>query len=100
MIWAGVSLVFLLLLNETYAPVLLQRKAKKLRKDNDDERYWSRYDIRVGFWELMRINLKRPFVMALTEPICIFWNVYIAITYGKSACNSPTSSYACVSELS
>ncbi|EXJ59582.1 hypothetical protein A1O7_03728 [Cladophialophora yegresii CBS 114405] len=82
MIWGGVSCVLLILLGETYAPVLLQRKAKKLRKENDDERYWSRYDIRVGFWELMRINLKRPFVMALTEPICMFWNVYISICYG------------------
>ncbi|KAJ9611095.1 hypothetical protein H2200_004278 [Cladophialophora chaetospira] len=82
MIWAGSALLFLVLLKETYAPVLLQRKAKKLRKENDDERYWSRYDIRVGFWELMRINLKRPFVMALTEPICMFWNIYISITYG------------------
>jgi multidrug resistance protein len=85
MIWAGVAVVFLLVLNETYAPVLLQRRAKKLRKENDDERYWSRYDIRVGFLELMRINLRRPFVMALTEPICIFWNVYISITYGMSS---------------
>jgi multidrug resistance protein len=82
MIWAGVAFVLLLILDETYAPVLLQRRAKKLRKENDDERYWSRYDIRVGFWELMRINLKRPFVMALTEPICMFWNVYISICYG------------------
>jgi multidrug resistance protein len=84
MIWGGVSFVFLVLLQETYAPVLLQRRAKKMRKENDDERYWSRYDIRVGFWELMRINLRRPFVMALTEPICIFWNVYISICYGTS----------------
>lgn len=84
MIWAGCALVFLFLLKETYAPVLLQRKAKKMRKENNDERYWSRYDIRVGFWQLMRINLKRPFVMALTEPICMFWNIYISITYGTS----------------
>jgi multidrug resistance protein len=83
MIWGGTALFLLLFLKETYAPVLLQRKAKKARKDNDDERYWSRYDIRVGFWELMRINLRRPFVMALTEPICIFWNVYISICYGE-----------------
>ena len=82
MIWAGVAFGMLLILNETYGPVLLQRRAKKLRKQNDDERHWSRYDIRVGFWELMRINLKRPFVMALTEPICMFWNIYISITYG------------------
>ena len=84
MIWAGCAFGLLLFMKETYAPVLLQRRAKKLRKENDDERYWSRYDIRVGFWELLRINLKRPFVMAITEPICIFWNVYIAICYGQT----------------
>ena len=84
MIWAGCALALLLFLDETYTPVLLQRRAKKLRKDNDNERYWSRYDHRVGFWQLMRINLKRPFVMALTEPICIFWNVYISLIYGQS----------------
>ena len=85
MIWAGTAFGFLMLLKETYAPVLLQKKAKKLRHENDDERYWSRYDIRVGFVELMKINLRRPFVMAVREPICIFWNVYISLIYGLSS---------------
>jgi hypothetical protein len=31
----------------------------------------------------MKTNLSRPFVMAVKEPICIFWNIYIAIIYGK-----------------
>lgn len=113
MIWAGCAFVLLCVLKETYSPVLLQRRAKTLRREKDDERYWSRYDIRVGFWELMRINLKRPFVMAATEPICIFWNVYISIIYGAlssflslrscmSAWTDDTShqaSYTCVSLL-
>lgn len=82
MICSGVAFGLLLLLRETYAPVLLQRKTKKLRHEHGDDRYWCRYDIRVGFVELMKINLKRPFVMAVTEPICIFWNVYISLIYG------------------
>lgn len=84
MIWAGTALVGLVLFQETYAPALLQKKAKKIRHEEDDERYWSRYDVRVGFVELMKINLSRPFVMAATEPICIFWNVYISLIYGLS----------------
>ncbi|KEF62595.1 uncharacterized protein A1O9_00568 [Exophiala aquamarina CBS 119918] len=82
LIWAGVSFLLLVTVRETYSPVLLQRKAAKLRKDNDDSRYWSRYDIKVGFIELMKINLSRPFIMAVTEPICIFWNAYISLIYG------------------
>lgn len=27
------------------------------------------------------MNLSRPFVMAATEPICIFWNLYIGLIY-------------------
>ncbi|EXJ67002.1 uncharacterized protein A1O5_09648 [Cladophialophora psammophila CBS 110553] len=82
MIWGGCAFVLLILLKETYAPVLLQRRAKNLRRVHDDERYWSRYDIRVGFVELMKINLSRPFIMAVQEKICIFWNLYISIVYG------------------
>jgi len=81
-IWAGVAFLMISTIRETYSPVLLQRRAAKLRKDNDDSRYWSRYDIKVGFVELMKINLSRPFVMAVTEPICIFWNSYISLLYG------------------
>lgn len=84
MIAGGVALVFMVFVPETYAPALLQTKAKKLRKERDDERYWSQYDVNVAFLELMKVNLSRPFIMAVTEPICIFWNLYIAILYGWS----------------
>ncbi|EXJ84919.1 hypothetical protein A1O3_05594 [Capronia epimyces CBS 606.96] len=82
MIWAGTAWAVLALYKETYAPVLLQQKARRLRKERNDDRYWSRYDVRVGFVKLMKINLSRPFIMAVTEPICIFWNVYISLIYG------------------
>ena len=83
MIAAGAALVMMIALKETYAPRLLQKKAARLRKERGDERYWSRYDVKVGFLELMKVNLSRPFVMAVKEPICIFWNVYIAVIYGE-----------------
>jgi multidrug resistance protein len=83
MIGGGAALFMMIIIQETYAPALLQQKAKKMRKEMDDERYWCRYDVKVGFLELMKVNLSRPFVMAVTEPICIFWNVYIAVIYGE-----------------
>ena len=71
------------IIKETYSPTLLQKKAKSRRKETGEERYWSRYDQRLSFVELMKVNLSRPFIMAVKEPICIFWNIYIAIIYGK-----------------
>lgn len=81
-IMGGVSFVMVACIRETYIPALLQQKAKKVRKQTGDEKYWSRYDVRVGFAELMKANLSRPFVMAVKEPICIFWNTYMGIVYG------------------
>jgi hypothetical protein len=58
------------ILKETYAPALLKKKAKHRRKEQDDERYWSRYDDKkVHFLALLKVNLSRPFIMIATEPI-------------------------------
>lgn len=82
MIISGVAFIFMCMLKETYTPALLQKKAKLRRKEQDDDRYWSRYDNKIKFWPLLKVNLSRPFIMVFTEPICIFWDVYIAIIYG------------------
>jgi MFS family permease len=77
-----VSFISTCLIKETYPPVLLSKRAVKRRAETGDDRWWCRYEQRADFWTLLRINLTRPFVMAVTEPICIFWNIYIAIIYG------------------
>ncbi|KAJ6044528.1 hypothetical protein N7499_007029 [Penicillium canescens] len=82
LILSAIALVFAILLKETYAPTLLQKKAARLRKESGESRWWCRYDQKAGLNEILKLNLSRPFVMAVTEPICIFWNIYIAIIYG------------------
>ena len=69
MIISGVAFIFMCMLKETYAPALLQKKAKLRRKEQDDNRYWSRYDNKIKFFALLKVNLSRPFVMIFTEPI-------------------------------
>ncbi|OJD21926.1 hypothetical protein ACJ73_06731 [Blastomyces percursus] len=81
MIFAGVAFICMCIMRETYTPVLLRRKAARLRKEDDDPRWWSRYDQKDSVTEVLRVNLSRPFVMAVLEPICIFWNFYIAVVY-------------------
>ena len=73
MIISGLALLFMVLLKETYAPALLRKKAKLRRKEQDDDRYWSRYDSKIKFWPLLKVNLSRPFVMIFTEPI---WSAF------------------------
>lgn len=72
MIFSGVSVVLSLLMKETYSPVILQKKAAKLREETGESRWWSRYDQKMSLAEMLRINLGRPFVMAVTEPIWYF----------------------------
>ncbi|RDL32570.1 putative benomyl resistance protein [Venustampulla echinocandica] len=81
MIVAGAAWIMMSLIKETYAPAILKRKAAKMRKDTGDDRWWCRYDDKMGLYELLKINLSRPFVLSFTEPILWFWNAYIAIIY-------------------
>ena len=82
MILAGVALVMLALVKETYGPTLLQRRAARLRRETGDDRWWCRYDERVSTLVLLKTNLSRPFVLALTEPILWFINIWISLVYG------------------
>ena len=69
MIISGVAFIFMCVLKETYAPALLRKKAELRRKEQDENSYWSRYDSNIKFWELLKVNLSRPFVMLFTESI-------------------------------
>lgn len=78
MMASGLALGFLVIMKESYEPAILQQRSQKRRKAEDDDRYWSRYDTKLPFIQLMKTNLSRPFIMALTEPICMFWNLYVS----------------------
>lgn len=69
LILSGVAFGFAVILKETYAPSLLKRKAARLRKETDDSRWWCRYEQKSSLVEMLKLNLSRPFLMAVTEPI-------------------------------
>ncbi|EME46603.1 hypothetical protein DOTSEDRAFT_70575 [Dothistroma septosporum NZE10] len=79
---SAVAWVVVAIVPETYAPALLRRRGRKQRQESGNEKYWSRYDDTQKFWSLLKLNLSRPFVLTVTEPICLFWDVYIALVYG------------------
>lgn len=81
MILAAVACVLIISVKETYAPTILKRKAARRRKETDDERWWCRYDERISTTALLKINLSRPFVLAATEPILWFFNVWCVLIF-------------------
>lgn len=74
---SGIAWVLVALVPETYAPAILRDRAKKQRESTDCEKWWSRYDDSLEFFSLLKLNLKRPFVLTVTEPI---WSVPVTIT--------------------
>ncbi|RYP45003.1 hypothetical protein DL768_008590 [Monosporascus sp. mg162] len=82
LILAGAGTICMVLTNETYAPNILQGKASRIRKETNDQRWWSRYDEKISTMSLLKINLLRPFELAFKEPILWFFNLWISLFYG------------------
>ncbi|KAK4502937.1 hypothetical protein PRZ48_006364 [Zasmidium cellare] len=68
---------------ETFEPVLLQRKAKKLRFQT---RNWAMHapadEKEVNLHEIAEKYLLRPFKMLALEPILVLITVYVSLIYG------------------
>ena len=86
MIFAGSCTVLaLILLPETYAPVLLQWKAKRLRKADPDANAKLYAEHERSDWSLGGIvhrTLYRPIQMLIQEPILLLVTVYLSFVYG------------------
>ncbi|KAI0057194.1 MFS general substrate transporter, partial [Artomyces pyxidatus] len=84
-----VQILGLFFLKETYAPILLERKAEKIRKDMDEEKA-NRMQIRTVFqtskqnWtSFFGKSLVRPFALFIREPIVQALGLYMAFVYGQ-----------------
>lgn len=70
---------------ETRAGVILRRRAEKLRKErgmSDGARYVTRDEVgKVKFSEVMRTSLIRPLVFLTTEPISIFFALWVGLAW-------------------
>ena len=66
---------------ETYAPVLLQRKCRRLRRTTKNPNLYTVHDS-VSLLQLLRTSLVRPFRLLGTQPIIQAWSLYCAYLYG------------------
>lgn len=87
LIWSGIMVVAItLIVPETYMPVVLRNKARKLRKTTGDERWKAPIEFheRSIFWTVVR-SLYRPFMLLFMDPmcfnLCLFSSIVLGILY-------------------
>ncbi|TIC12901.1 MFS general substrate transporter [Wallemia mellicola] len=77
------AILALFILPETYEPVLLVWKAKKLRKETHDTRYVAPKELQTkGMSGVMNDIFTKPFVMLAYEPMLAALSFYSAFVYG------------------
>lgn len=70
------------LMRETYEPVLLERKARLLRRETGNPDLRSRLDSGSGIWCHLKHAIVRPIKMLLFSPIVLALSIYTAVSYG------------------
>ncbi|MCO5589964.1 hypothetical protein L7F22_043933 [Adiantum nelumboides] len=83
-IFSGVCLILVVFtLKESYAPVILQRKAKRIRKETGQEFYKAPLDMHpLVAKHLLHDTLLFPFIMLVQEPILLAMALYLGFVYG------------------
>jgi multidrug resistance protein len=72
-------------LRETFGPVILAKRAAKLRKETGDQRWhteWSGPGTDRTLSKVLRVSLQRPFRLLATQPIIQVLAIYMAFIYG------------------
>jgi multidrug resistance protein len=84
------SVLQLVVLKETYHPVLLERKVAKVREITGRMHLRSRLDTGISPRAYLTRNLIRPIKMLTSSPLVSIVSLFIAITYGYT-CQSSRS---------
>ncbi|KAL3482114.1 major facilitator superfamily domain-containing protein [Aspergillus californicus] len=80
--FAGLVLVLVGLIPETYAPVILKRRAAKTRKDTGNPMIITEQEKhKLTFMDIVRTSLIRPITMIMTEPVLDLMCMYIVLIY-------------------
>jgi multidrug resistance protein len=82
MAFVGVIMILIGLVPETYAPVILKRRAAKLRKETGNPNIMTEQEQnKLSFREIARTSLIRPITMIMTEPVLDLMCMYIVLIY-------------------
>lgn len=82
MAFAGVMLIVIGLIPETYSPVILKARAKRLRKETGNDKIMTEQEATpMSFKELLNNNLYRPLKFVVNEPVLVLICGYVALIY-------------------
>ncbi|WEW54856.1 hypothetical protein PRK78_000282 [Emydomyces testavorans] len=76
------AVLFSLIMRESYPPVLLEQKVKRLRRETGNERLRSEMKVDLEPKELFKRALRRPLFLLFRSPIVFLSSVFIAVVYG------------------
>ncbi|KAK2799576.1 hypothetical protein FQN50_008414 [Emmonsiellopsis sp. PD_5] len=79
---AGLIPIFYLILRETRSDIILKRRAQKIRKQTGKPVYAQSEVVASSIWKLLQISFERPARMLLTEPVVIFFTLWISFAWG------------------
>ncbi|CBX90635.1 hypothetical protein IAQ61_002126 [Plenodomus lingam] len=74
--------VFYFILSETRGDVILQKRASKLRKETGRPIYAESELEKQTIAQLLKVSFMRPTKMLLTEPVVIFFTLWISFAWG------------------
>ncbi|KXJ85609.1 major facilitator superfamily domain-containing protein [Microdochium bolleyi] len=75
----GVSCVPMLFLPETFKPVILRKRAIRLRKENPHRQFYAPIELQQrSTKDIITVTLARPITMLIWEPIVLFSSLYLA----------------------
>ncbi|CAI7577485.1 unnamed protein product [Penicillium manginii] len=74
--------VFYLILRETRADVILRKRAKKLRWETGRPIYSESELNTTSLLKLVQVSFERPTRMLLTEPVVIFFTLWVSFAWG------------------
>ncbi|CAH0023994.1 unnamed protein product [Clonostachys rhizophaga] len=77
-----ITITFFVFSAETYAPVLLERKTRRLRRETGNMNLRSKLDEGLLPKDYFVRGIVRPFKMLFFSPICIIAALYVALGYG------------------
>ncbi|KAK8211370.1 hypothetical protein M8818_003337 [Zalaria obscura] len=83
LIWTGIFYpIFFLLIAETRGPVLLRRRAKRIRAKTGKKAYTREELEGTDLWAVIRVSVKRPMYMLCTEWVVFTFTLWSAFSVG------------------
>lgn len=82
MVAGAITVAMVFVMRESYAPVILERKAQRLRKETGNEALRSKLDTGLSNTALLKRCIVRPAKLLIYSPICSIFAVYLGLLYG------------------